>query len=70
MIWIRPKRFVMGSFVLDQNILYQSKTIWTVQNHLGPIEGQGVSVANQFQINPQLMSHDYAKLPRMEKKCE
>ena len=45
-----------------QNNLYPTKMIWTVQNHFGPIEGQGISVANQFKINPQLMSHDFAKL--------
>ena len=39
MFLIRPKRF--GH---DQNNLYQSKTIWTVQNHFGPIEGQGTNV--------------------------
>ena len=39
MIWSRPKQF--GH---DQNNLYQSKTIWAVQNHFGPIEGQGIRV--------------------------
>ena len=37
-IWTRPERF--GS---DQNNLYQSKTIWTVQNNFALIEGQGIS---------------------------
>ena len=49
-IWTCPKWF--GP---DQNKLYRSKTIstystnriWTVQNHFGPIEGQGISL---FQI--------------------
>ena len=36
MVWTRPKR--LGP---DQNNLYSSKTICSVQNHFGPIEGQG-----------------------------
>ena len=35
-IFIQPKLFG-----LDQNNLHPSKTIWTVQNHFGPIKGQG-----------------------------
>ena len=38
-IWTRPKRI---GFV--QNNWYSTKIIWTVQNHCGPIEGQGISV--------------------------
>ena len=37
MIWTQPKQ--LGH---DQNNLYPSKTIWTVQNHFGPIEVQGI----------------------------
>ena len=36
MIWTQPKR--IG---LIQNDWYLIKVIWTVQNHLRPIEGQG-----------------------------
>ena len=59
-----PKR--IGSV---QNNLYPTKMIWTVQNHFGPIKGQGMSVAHLFQNNPQVMSHDYASdcLQLMEK---
>ena len=39
MIWTRPKQFGF-----NQNNLHPSKTIWTVQNHFGPIEGQGIRV--------------------------
>ena len=39
MIWARSKQ--IGP---DQNNLYPSKTIWTVQNNFGPIEGQGIRV--------------------------
>ena len=39
MIWIQPKWF--GP---DQNNLYPSKTILTVQNNFGPIKGQGISM--------------------------
>ena len=28
----------------DQNNLYPSKTIWTFQNHFGPIEGKGICI--------------------------
>ena len=28
----------------DQNNLYPTKIIWLVQNHFGPIEGQGISI--------------------------
>ena len=38
MIWTRPKQFA-----LNQNNLYPSKTIWMVQNHFGPLEGQGIT---------------------------
>ena len=37
MIWTQTKQF--GH---DQKDLYPSKTIWTVQNHFGSIEGQGI----------------------------
>ena len=37
MIWTRPKWF--GP---NQNNFYSSKTIWLVQNHFRPIEGQGI----------------------------
>ena len=37
MIWTQPKR--IG---LIQNDWYSTKIIWTVQNHFGPIEGQGI----------------------------
>ena len=43
MIWTQPKRF--GH---DQNIFSVTKTIWTVQNHFGPIEGQGMRILNFF----------------------
>ena len=43
MICIQPKLF--GT---DENILHPSKTIWTVQNHFGPIEGQGIIVLLNF----------------------
>ena len=39
MIWTRPKRIQPV-----QNDWYSTKIIWTVQNHFGPIEGQGISV--------------------------
>ena len=38
-MWPRPKQF--GP---DQNNFHLSKTIWTVQNLFGPIEGQGINV--------------------------
>ena len=38
-IWTRPKQ--IAPF---QNELHQSKKIWTVQNHFGLIEGQGINV--------------------------
>ena len=37
MIWTQPKRFVP-----NQNHCYSTKMIWSVQNHFGPIEGQGI----------------------------
>ena len=43
MICIQPKLF--GT---DENILHPSKTIWTVQNHFGPIEGQGIIALLNF----------------------
>ena len=49
MIWTRPKQFG-----LDQNNLYSSKIIWTVQNHFGSIEGQGISVPDNASIHFQL----------------
>ena len=39
MIWTQPKQFGF-----EHNNLYPSKTIWAVQNHFGPIEGQGISI--------------------------
>ena len=38
------KQMLPKQFRPNQNILLQSKTIWTVQNNFGPIEGQGISV--------------------------
>ena len=38
MIWTQPTLFGF-----NQNNSYLSKTIWTVQNNFGPIEGQGIS---------------------------
>ena len=38
------KKMLSKQFRPHQNILLQSKTIWTVQNNFGPIEGQGISV--------------------------
>ena len=38
MIWIQPKG--IGSV---QNDWYSTKIIWMVQNHFGPIKGQGIS---------------------------
>ena len=47
MIWTQPKLFRP-----DQNNLNQSKKIWTVQNHFGPIEGQELgSNLRHFQTN-------------------
>ena len=43
MIWTQPKQFE-----LDQDNLYPTKTIWTVQNRFGPTEGQGKSVLDSF----------------------
>ena len=43
MIWTRPKR--IGP---NQNDWYSIKMIWTVQNHFGPIEGQGISFGKDF----------------------
>ena len=37
MIWTQPKR--IG---LVQNDWYSTKIIWSVQNHFGPIERQGI----------------------------
>ena len=37
MIWIRPKRIEPA-----KNDWYSTKMIWTVQNHFGPIEGEGI----------------------------
>ena len=39
MIWTRPKRFA-----LNQNDCYLTKMIWSVQNHFGPIKGQGIKL--------------------------
>ena len=43
MIMTQPKQF--GP---EQNNLYTYKTIWTVQNLFGPIEGQGVRGEVQY----------------------
>ena len=40
-IEISPEKIWFGS---DQNDLEPNKTIWTVQNHFGPIEGQGIRI--------------------------
>ena len=37
MIWTQPKQ--IGPV---QNDWYSTKIIWSVQNHFGPIEGQGI----------------------------
>ena len=42
-IWTQPKR--IGP---NQNNLYPSKTIWMVQNHFEPIEGQGADLCIHF----------------------
>ena len=34
-----------------QNNWYFTKMIWTVQNHFGPIEGQGITVMYIFRTN-------------------
>jgi hypothetical protein len=39
MIWTKTKPFEP-----NQNNLHLSKSIWTVQNHFGPIEGQSIPV--------------------------
>ena len=39
MIWIQPKQIES-----DKNDYNSNKMIWTVQNHFGPIEGQGISI--------------------------
>ena len=39
MIWTHPKQ--IGPV---QNDWYSTKIIWTVQNHFGPIEGQGIKL--------------------------
>ena len=39
MIWTQPKR--IGPV---QNDWYSTKMIWTVQNHFGTIEGQGIKI--------------------------
>ena len=39
MIWTRPKQ--IGPVINDW---YSTKRIWTVQNHFGRIEGQGINV--------------------------
>ena len=39
MIWTRPKQIKPV-----KNNWYSTKIIWTVQNHFGPIEGQGINV--------------------------
>ena len=39
MIWNWPKQIGPG-----QNDWYWTKMIWTVQNHFGPIEGQGIRI--------------------------
>ena len=39
MIWTQPKR--IGP---HENDWYSTKMIWTVQNHFGPIEGQGINI--------------------------
>ena len=44
MIWTCSKQFAP-----DQNNLYLSKPIWTVQNHFGSIKGQGI-ISKLFKI--------------------
>ena len=39
MIWTQPNQFG-----LDKTNLHPSKTIWTAQNHFGPIKRQGIRV--------------------------
>ena len=63
MIWARPKG--IGSI---QNDWYSIKIIWTVQNHFGPIEGQGINThqLNRFEIYrklgfPQMILFLYCK---------
>ena len=52
MIWAWPKQF--GP---DQNNLYPSKTIWTVQNHFGAIEGQGISSCSFMHIKSRSITY-------------
>ena len=47
MLRARPKRF--GP---DQNDWYSTKMIWSVQNHFGAIEGQGISLSQFLQLEP------------------
>ena len=35
-------QIIKNHFESDQNSLDPTKTIWTVQNHFGPIEGQAI----------------------------
>ena len=37
MIWTQPKQIAPV-----QNNWHSTKMVWTVQNHFGPIEGQGI----------------------------
>ena len=47
MIWTRPKRIEP-----TQNDWCSTKIIWMIQSHLGPIEGQGISVDHKsFESN-------------------
>ena len=43
MVWTQPKQ--IGPI---QNDWYSTKMIRTVQNHFGPIEGQGINALKQF----------------------
>jgi hypothetical protein len=43
MIWTQPNQ--IGP---DQNKLDSTKMIWMVQNHFGPIEGQGIILLLSF----------------------
>ena len=51
MILGSPNCFEQVQIVLVGSNWYSTKKIWTVQNHFGPIEGQGISVfGHNFEI--------------------
>ena len=56
MIWTQTKQ--IGPI---QNDWYSTKMIWTVQNHFGPIEGQGMRILQKFRM--EFRSEEQAALP-------